>query len=184
MASLVSCSRKGLEGALQKEGVSIALDQQYDLVSKTDDPYVVIAKSPDGLRLIKVQVIKVQNKEEALKKIKNQLKLKMLSYNISAVPYPGQMTNEAKCDASFQPKLQKGSGFSYLSTLASERLTPVICQGEEVKFQAGTAFFIEKNHTRVLIVEFYIGKQLGIMDINNFFEKHFTNMERVEIDLL
>ncbi|MFA6238282.1 MAG: hypothetical protein WC635_13195 [Bacteriovorax sp.] len=181
---VASCSKGEFDKVFLSEGVSLSFANRYKLTSKTEDPFVVVGKSEDGNSLLKIHLIKVQDKAEAIQKIKSQLKIKMISYNITAVPYPGQMSITSKCDSSFLPQLQKGSGFSYLSYLAGERLTSVICQGEEVTYKAGTAFYLDKSYHRILSVEFYIKKQYGIMDINDFFIKNFKDLEIVQIDLL
>lgn len=182
--ALASCSKGEFDKVMLNEGIGLSFNDHFKLMSKSQDPFVIIGKSEDGKSVLKIHLIKVRDKNEAIQKMANQLRIKMMSYNISAVPYPGQMSINSKCDPSFLPQLQNGVGFSYLSYLAGERLTSVICQGEEVTYRAGSAFYLDKSYQRLLNVEFYIKKQYGIMDINDFFTKNFKDLEMVQIDLL
>lgn len=179
-----ACSRNEFDRALLKEGINLSFESKFNLETQSEDPLVLKGKDSSGTRFIKIHIIKVNGQDDLIKHIKNLLKLKMMSYNITAVPYPGQMTTTAKCDAMYSPKLQKGEGFNYLSFFVNQRLTPVICQGEDISYKAGAAFFLTKDNQKVLAVEFYIGKQFGIMDINDFFSNYFNNLQMVEINLL
>ena len=179
-----SCSRGEFDHAISNKGINLSFNNQFTFVSFNKDTQVLMGKNKDGKSLIKIHFYKAQSKSDALLKIKNQIKIKMMSYDFVAVPYPGQMTHSSNCDTSFLPKLQKSLGFNYLFYSASERLAPVVCQGEEISYHAGAAYYLTNDLHNVLMAEFYIGKQFGIMEINDFFRNNFKSMQIIEIDQL
>ena len=170
-----SCVQNNINSRFKEMGINIELEKSFEIVSVFEEPIVFNLKK--NKNLLKILIIKSKSRDEALEKARVQNGLKLLAFDRSVTPYPGQMTTAANCDEKLRPKKIESKNLSYFNYFANERMAMVSCQNENIKYQVATSYYI--SGSSLVIVDYYTENKISNVELTNFLINNFKKLELV-----
>lgn len=179
MIFLISCSQSEFDTKLSETGIKSNFNNEFQLKSYNQFPFILIGKDKDDKVQLKIQVKKVKSVEEANAEVNKAVFLTNSQYEFTLAPYPGQITDAANCGVTKKPQKIKVEKFNFIKKYTNERLALSICDTDPSSYTLFTSYFYDKSSSNVIIVDYYVSGETG--DPLAFFSKHFSDLTNLEL---